>query len=94
MGDNMSDIEIAKSCVKKNIKEICHDLNLDDDMLELYGNYKAKIKYNDILNSKNGKLILVTAINPTPFGEGKTTVSIGLLDGLCSLKKKGYCGFA
>ncbi len=84
----MSDIEIAQSCVKKEITDICHDLELDDDLLEVYGKYKAKIRYNDILNSRNGKLILVTAINPTPFGEGKTTVSIGLLDGLCSLKKR------
>ena len=87
MGDNMSDIEIARSCVKKEIIDICHDLELDDDLLEMYGKYKAKIKYNDIINSKNGKLILVTAINPTPYGEGKTTVSIGLLDGLRSIKK-------
>ena len=83
----MSDIEIARSCVKKNIKDICYKVGLDDDLFEVYGDFKAKVKYNDILNSKNGKLILVTAISPTPFGEGKTTVSIGLLDGLCSLKK-------
>lgn len=83
----MSDIEIARSCVKKNIKDVCSELGLSEDLYEVYGNYKAKIKYNEILNSKNGKLILVTAINPTPYGEGKTTVSIGLLDGLCSLKK-------
>ena len=83
----MSDIEIARSCVKKNIKDICHMVGLSDDLIEVYGNYKAKVKYNEILNSKSGKLILVTAINPTPYGEGKTTVSIGLLDAFRSLKK-------
>jgi len=83
----MIDIEIARSCKKKDIKEVCYALGLSDELFEVYGNYKAKIKYNDILNSKNGKLILVTAINPTPYGEGKTTVSIGLLDGMGLLKK-------
>ena len=67
----MSDIEIARSCVKKNIKDICHGVGLSDDFFEVYGDYKAKVKYNEILNSKNGKLILVTAINPTPYGKGK-----------------------
>ncbi len=84
----MEDIEIARSCLKREILDVCHELDLDDETVELYGKYKAKIKYNDVLNSKNGKLILVTAINPTPYGEGKTTVSIGLLDGLRSIKKK------
>lgn len=83
----MNDIEIAKGCLKKNIHDVCRKLGLDDEMYDVYGNYKAKIKYNNVFNSKNGKLILVTAINPTPYGEGKTTVSIGLVDGLCSLKK-------
>lgn len=83
----MTDIEIASSCVKKEIREVCQNLGLDDSLIETYGKYKAKIKYNDVLNTKNGKLILVTAINPTPFGEGKTTVSIGLVDGLAKLKK-------
>lgn len=87
LGDKMSDIEIARSCVKKNVKDICSEVGLSEDLYEVYGGYKAKVKYNEILNSKNGKLILVTAINPTPYGEGKTTVSIGLLDGLRSIKK-------
>ena len=83
----MSDIEIARSCLKKNIKDVCNSIGLSDDQFEMYGNYKAKVKYNEILTNKNGKLVLVTAINPTPYGEGKTTISIGLLDGLCSMKK-------
>lgn len=87
MGDNMSDIEIARSCIKKNIKDICSKVGLSEELYECYGSYKAKVKYNEVLNNKNGKLILVTAINPTPYGEGKTTISIGLLDGLCSIKK-------
>ena len=84
----MNDIEIAKACVKKPIIEIASDLGLDEDQIELYGKYKAKIKSNDIMTGHKGKLILVTAINPTPYGEGKTTVSIGLADALCSLQRK------
>ena len=63
----------------KNINEIAKDLNINEDDLELYGKYKAKIN-NSIFNklkNKDGKLILVTAINPTPAGEGKTTTTIG-----------------
>ena len=84
----MNDIEIAASCVKKNIKEVAEDLGLSEDQIELYGNYKAKIKFNDIMTGHKGKLILVTAINPTPYGEGKTTVSIGLVDALNHIGKK------
>lgn len=83
----MNDIDIAKSVQKKEILEITRELEIDDDLVESYGKYKAKIKFNDVLNSKNGKLVLVTAINPTPFGEGKTTISIGLLDGLRYMKQ-------
>lgn len=83
----MKDIEIARSTRMKNIKDITKDLNIDDDLIELYGDYKAKIKSEDIMNSKNAKVILVTAINPTPYGEGKTTISIGLLDGLRYIQK-------
>ncbi len=84
----MNDIEISKTCIKKDIKEIAEELELDEDQYELYGKYKAKIKQNDILNGHNGKLILVTAINPTPYGEGKTTVAIGLVDALNHIGKK------
>ena len=77
----MSDIDIEKSCVKKNISDIAKSLNLTDDDIECYGKYKAKLSYEkmqSLFDSKNkGKLILVTAITPTPAGEGKSTVSIG-----------------
>lgn len=81
----MTDIEIAHATELKNITEIASSLNLKDN-LELYGNYKAKINYNNI-DGDYGKLILVTATSPTPFGEGKTTVSIGLLD---AMRHLGY----
>ena len=84
----MSDIEIANSCKKKNIVDVAKGLGLDDSMIETYGKYKAKINFADVMTRKKGKLILVTAINPTPYGEGKTTVSIGLHDGLSRIGKK------
>lgn len=83
----MTDIEIAHSIKGKKIKDIAKKLNISDEALELYGKYKAKIDYTKIKNDKKGKLILVTAISPTPYGEGKTTVSIGLSDALCQLGK-------
>ena len=84
----MNDIEIARTCVKKNIKEVALDLGLEESQIDLYGNYKAKIKFNDIMTGHKGKLILVTAINPTPYGEGKTTVSIGLVDAINHIGRK------
>jgi len=87
----LSDIEIAQSSRLKKIAEIAAELGLSEDETELYGRYKAKITQNaiDRLNSApNGKLILVTAVNPTPAGEGKTTTSIGLAQGLCKLGEK------
>ena len=87
----MSDIEIARNTKLYPIMQIGKDLNLKDDDLELYGNYKAKIAdsvYQNLKDKKDGKLILVTAINPTPLGEGKTTISIGLADGLRKIGKK------
>lgn len=77
----MTDIEIAHKTKMYPIKDIGDKLGITN-YLEYYGNYKAKINYEDI-KGKNGKLILVTATSPTPYGEGKTTVSIGLLDALC-----------
>ncbi len=77
----MTDIEITKQFKMKNIKDILEKLNISDYIL--YGNYKAKI--NSIQNKKDSKVILVTATNPTPYGEGKTTVSIGLHDSMCKL---------
>lgn len=82
----MTDIEIAKSSKKKNIIDIAKNLGIENN-IELYGGLKAKINYKNINSDKNGKLILVTSINPTPYGEGKTTVSIGLNDGLNKLGK-------
>lgn len=84
----MSDIEIAQNTEMKNINEIAMESGIDKKYLDQYGNYKAKIDLSllDDLNKKDGKLILVTAINPTPAGEGKTTTTIGLAD---SLKKLG-----
>lgn len=84
----MNDIEIAKTCVKKDIKEIALNLGLEEEQIETYGKYKAKIKFNDIMTGHKGKLVLVTAINPTPYGEGKTTVSIGLVDAFNHIGRK------
>ena len=87
----MKDIEIARNTIPKKIGEIASKLNIPDDYIEQYGKYKAKIfnKYmNDLKNKEDGKLILVTSINPTPLGEGKTTVSIGLADAINRLDKK------
>ena len=85
-----SDIEIAQKANIRPIREIAQKLNIDSDDLEFYGKYKAKIplKYINSDNQKNSKLILVSAINPTPAGEGKTTVSVGLVDGLNKIGKK------
>ena len=86
----MSDIQIAKKANLKNILEITKGLNINDEYISQYGKYKAKISYNlysSIKNNKNGKLILVTSINPTPMGEGKTTVSIGLADAIKRINK-------
>ena len=82
----ISDIEIARNCKKENIKIIGKKLGIEDNLI-LYGNDKAKIEYNKIKKDRTGKLILVTSINPTPYGEGKTTVSIGLVDGLNKIDK-------
>ena len=84
-----SDIEIAQSCTMRPITEIAQIAGVDEKYLELYGKYKAKIDYNLLRETdrKDGKLILVTAINPTPAGEGKTTTTVGLADGLRRLGK-------
>ena len=85
----LSDIEIAQQCEMKPITEIAKAANIDDKYIEQYGRYKAKVDYA-LLNEtekKEGKLILVTAITPTPAGEGKTTTTIGLADGLRRIGK-------
>ena len=86
----LSDIEIAQGCKMKPITEIADKLGISDEYIEQYGKHKAKIDYNLLKSSDrtNGKLILVTAINPTAAGEGKTTTTIGLADGLSLLGKR------
>ena len=84
-----SDIEIAQEAKMLPIKDVAAKLNISDDMLEPYGSYKAKVDIHSLKDApKKGKLILVTAINPTPAGEGKTTTSTGLADALSYLGKK------
>lgn len=84
-----SDIEIAQECKLQDIREIASKLGFTEDDIELYGKYKAKVDYNLLKKTpgKNAKLILCTAINPTPAGEGKTTTSIGVADALSRLGK-------
>ncbi len=87
----MTDIQIAQKCKMETIDKIAQKASIDDKYLEMYGKYKAKINNNllkDKENERDGKLILVTAITPTPAGEGKTTTSIGLLDSLNAFGKK------
>ena len=87
----MTDIEIARKTKLRKINLIGKELGIKSDELELYGNYKAKINnsvYDRLKDKKNGKLILVTAISPTPLGEGKTTMSIAIADGLRQIGKK------
>ncbi len=87
----MEDVEIARNTKLERISKIAQDLEIQEEELEQYGKYKAKISpkvYQRLKNKKDGKLILVTAINPTPLGEGKTTMAIGLADGLRKIGKK------
>ena len=87
----MKDIEIARKVELQKIESIAKELGIKEENIANYGKYKAKILINeieDLNNKKDGKLILVTAINPTPLGEGKTTIAIGLADGLKKIGKK------
>ena len=87
----MTDIEIARSTKLDNIVDVAKKVDVEEDDLELYGKYKAKFSselYEKVKDRKNGKLILVTAISPTPLGEGKTTMSIAIADGLRKINKK------
>ena len=87
----MNDIEIARSVTPRKIIDLAKKLEISDEYIEQYGKYKAKILnkvMSDLNERKNAKLVLVTAINPTPLGEGKTTISIGLADALNKLDKK------
>jgi formate--tetrahydrofolate ligase len=87
----MEDVDIARSTKLEKIDNIAASVGIDEEDLELYGKYKAKINLNimkKLNNKKDGKLVLVTAINPTPLGEGKTTMAIGLADGLKKIGEK------
>ncbi len=87
----LSDIEIAQSCQMRPITEVATAAGLDAEDLELYGKYKAKLSaevWNKVKNNPNGKLVLVTAINPTPAGEGKTTTTVGLGQAMAKKGKK------
>ena len=87
----LSDIDIARAAEKRPIAEVADKLNIHVDDLEMYGKIKAKISpefINSVKDRKDGKLILVTAINPTPAGEGKTTTTIGLGDALNQIGKQ------
>ncbi|EUJ20002.1 formate--tetrahydrofolate ligase [Listeria aquatica FSL S10-1188] len=83
----LSDIEIAHKSEKLPIEDVAKEVGIEKSELELYGNYKAKVAVDDLEQAK-AKLILVTAITPTPAGEGKTTTSVGLSDGLRKIGKK------
>ena len=86
-----SDIEIAQSSEMSQIVEIAKKLGIDEEELELYGKYKAKILpsvWERVKDRKDGKLVLVTAITPTPAGEGKTTTTVGLAQALAHIGKK------
>lgn len=87
----LSDIEIAKNAEMKKVIEIAGKLGISSDNLEPYGHYKAKLSeslYSELKSRPDGKLILVTAINPTPAGEGKTTISVGLAESMAKIGKK------
>ena len=89
-----SDIEIAQEAKLLNIKDVAAKVGITEDELEMYGKYKAKLSdelIHRVENNEDGKLVLITAINPTPAGEGKTTISLGLTEALC---KKGINAIA
>ena len=86
-----TDIQIAQEAEMKHIKEVAVQAGIAEDELEFYGKYKAKLSdelWNRIKDNEDGKLVLVTAINPTPAGEGKTTTSVGLGQAFAKLGKK------
>ena len=86
----LSDIEIAQQCAMRPIGQIAEKAHIEDKYLEQYGRYKAKVDLSLLKESprSEGKLVLVTAITPTPAGEGKTTTTIGLADGLRRIGKE------
>ena len=87
----LTDIEIAQQAEMEPIKNVAAKLGMSEDDIEMYGKYKAKLSdeyMQSVKDNENGKLVLVTAINPTPAGEGKTTVTVGLGQAMCKLGKK------
>lgn len=87
----LNDIEIAQQAHMANIKDVAASIGIDEDDIEMYGKYKAKLSselIKRVSDNEDGKLILVTAINPTPAGEGKTTVTVGLGEAMAKLGKK------
>lgn len=95
MTNYKTDIEIAQECEMKDIASVAEKIGIGEESLKRYGNHIAKINLdyvnNKIENSEQGKLVLVTAINPTPAGEGKTTTTVGLTDALSKIGKKAAC---
>ena len=86
-----TDIEIAQEAKMLPIQEVAAQLGIEADDLEMYGKYKTKLSkelWDKVKDNPDGKLVLVTAINPTPAGEGKTTISVGLGQALCRIGKK------
>ena len=86
-----TDIEIAQEAKLEHIKDVAATIEISEDDLEFYGKYKAKLSddlWEKIRDNKDGKLVLVTAINPTPAGEGKTTTTVGLGQAMAKLNKK------
>ena len=91
-----SDIEIAQEAEMIHIREVAKQLDITEDDLELYGKYKAKLTdelWEQVKDRKDGKLILVTAINPTPAGEGKTTTSVGIGQAMQNSERKQLLHF-
>ena len=89
-----SDIQIAQEAHLENIKDVAAKVGVTEDELEMYGKYKAKLSdelIHRVENNEDGKLVLITAINPTPAGEGKTTISLGLTE---ALNQKGISAIA
>ena len=89
----LSDIEIAQQANMKKITEVAASLGISEDDIEPYGHYKAKLSeklFAETANKPDGKLILVSAINPTPAGEGKTTISVGLTEAMAKIGKRLY----
>ena len=87
----LNDIEIAQQAHMANIKDVAASIGIAEDDIEMYGKYKAKLSselIKKVSDNDDGKLILVTAINPTPAGEGKTTVTVGLGEAMAKLGKK------